>query len=132
MSTFDEALTELMAKAGKMTNALARERLLQELSGAREAHEAELKTFGETQAKELQKLKEQYEEDLERLELYNAETEVALEDALAVLWKTSDGRAIIERAFVADPKRTKTELNYIGGADIAGELSVNLDLRRKM
>jgi hypothetical protein len=45
--------------------------------------------------------------------------------------QSSDARAIIERAYRADPRRTTTELNYMGAHGVAGELKVMLENESK-
>ena len=51
--------------------------------------------------------------------------------ALATLFRSPDGRRLIERAFLADPGRTAMELSYLGADEIRGELSVGTALLRQ-
>jgi hypothetical protein len=50
--------------------------------------------------------------------------------AIERLYETSDGQRLVERAFRVDPKKTETELNYLGAYGVAGELKVKLGLEQ--
>ena len=47
------------------------------------------------------------------------------------IWQESDGRALLERAFAADPERTGLELTYLGAEDVAGDLKLQAESRAK-
>jgi len=51
--------------------------------------------------------------------------------AIERLYETSDGQRLVERAFRADPKKTETELNYLGAHQVSGQLKVKLGLEAK-
>ncbi len=75
--------------------------------------------------------REAAEEKAEEAEENAEEAEESTGDALNLLFSTPDGRRLIERAFLADSRKTATELNYLGAHAITGELEVGAALARR-
>lgn len=77
----------------------------------------------ELRAKELEKDLEDTRKELE--------TEEDTEAALELLFRTCAGRALIERAFRADPRKSGSDLSYLGGDAIRGELEIKIGLEQR-
>jgi hypothetical protein len=122
---FLEEHTETMAKIGTLLpDGESRDAVLSLVSSLGDAHDEQLELARE----EWKKLLEDEEHDEDDEDDEDLDVEITTGDALAKLFGESDGRALLERAFRANPIKSERELTYLGGYDISGELKVLVEL----
>jgi hypothetical protein len=137
MDEFEEQYVEIVAMMGKVPEPL-RQALLAGVAELHEHHAAEVLELEEAHAvaaaetrKAFDKEQHQLEKDLQDLQ-DAADAPTTIEEALQCMWDHSDGRKLIERAYKADPKFSRIEIDYMGGHLISGELRDQAKLAKEI